>query len=435
MRFVSICLAVALVATACAGDNSGDSPATTEAGSVPGMLIASGVDRAAPDAGPSDVASVAAGLQSFAADLYGQLAASSDGNIVYSPVSVYVALAMVYAGAVGATATELGKVLGKPVSTDGYHSALNTLSQAIDSRNRAETETEGAVEISIANSLWGQDGLTFEQAFLDLLAADYGAGMRVVDFEDPTGREEARLAINDWVAEETNDRIEDLIGVGVLDEMVRLVLVNAVYLNAAWLLPFVEKATTDGPFVLIDETEVQVPMMSADSTLRTADGTGWRAVEIPYAGNEMAMMIVMPDPGLFDQIEASLSEGLVETVRAALVAQPMVLGLPKFEIRSQAGLIPALQAMGLATATSDAADFSGMTGAPDLFISDVIHEAWISVDEAGTEAAAATAVVMSLTAAPLDPIRFDVNRPFLFVLHDVETGSILFMGRVMNPGT
>jgi serpin B len=441
MRFATVIVVIGLVAAACgSGAGTTETSETTETtespggGSVPGMLIASDIDRADPDAPASDVDAIGGAMRGFAADLYLQLNVG-DGNLVYSPVSVYVALAMTYAGAAGTTADEMAAILGNDLSIDEFHAAMNTLGRAVDSRNREATEYEGAVEISIANSLWGQEGLAFEQAFLDLLALDYGAGMRVVDFVAPAAREAARSAINDWVAGETNDRIEDLIPDGVLDSLVRLVLVNAVYLNAAWLTPFSEGATSDGPFALLDGTEALVPMMHSDATMRTAQGTDWQAVELPYAGNELAMLIVMPDEGSFSDVEASLSEGLIDSVVGSLSAKQIVLSLPKFEIRTQAGLIPALQALGLVEATSDLADFSGMTGTPDLFISDVIHEAWISADEAGTEAAAATAVVMSLTAAPLEPVRFEVDRPFLFVLHDVETGSILFMGRVLDPSS
>jgi serpin B len=235
------------------------------------------------------------------------------------------------------------------------------------------------------------------------------------------------------VAEETNDRIEDLLGKGVLDELVRLVLVNAVYLNAAWLMPFDEAGTVEAPFTLLDGSEVPVPMMHTDASMPFGRGDGWQALQIPYGGGELAMLVILPDEGAFSPVEASLSDGLIDQVVESLSPEQVMLALPKFEIRTQIGLVPALQAIGLAEATSAGADFTGMTGAEDLFISDVIHEAWISADEAGTEAAAATGVNMSLTAAPMEPLPFAVDRPFLFVLRDAATGSILFMGRVVDP--
>jgi serpin B len=385
------------------------------------MLIASDIGRAAPVAPEADVSIAAAGLIDFATDLYANLA-EQDGNLVFSPVSVYVALAMTYAGAAGSTAEEMAAILGDGLGEEAFHSALNVLDQAVETRNRESTEYEGAVELSIVNSLWGQDGLAFEQTFLDLLGRDYGAGIRLVDFIDPAAREEARLAINDWVAGETNDRIEELVGEGVLDAMVRLVLVNAVYLNAAWMTPFAEEATSVGDFHLLDGSVRQAQMMNMSTMLRFAEGDRWRAIELPYAGNELAMLVIVPNEGSFVDVETALETDLLEAVMAGFAHQQVAVALPKFEIRHQAGLIPALRAMGLTEATGSGADFSGMTGGKDLFIT-------------GTEAAAATAVIMSLTAAPDTPMEFNVDRPFLYVLHDTETGSILFMGRVVDPST
>ncbi len=432
MRLTVIVLACALVAAACG--NGGAVITSTTADGSPGMLIASEVQRAAADAPRTDVDLAANGLAEFAADLYAQLAAG-DGNVVYSPISVYVALAMTYAGASGSTAEEMAAVLGDQLGAEAFHAAMNVLDQALESRNRDATEREGSVELSVVNSLWGQQGYEFRQAFLDLLALDYGAGMRTVDFIDPAAREEARAAINDWVAGETNDRIEELIQQGVLDDLVRLVLVNAVYLDAAWAMPFSEDATSEGDFLLLDGTTVRVPLMRQSGQLRYAEGEGWRAVELPYAGRELAMLVVVPDEGSFGAVETQMSNGLLAEVSSGLVGAEVALMLPKFEIRTQVGLIPMLRAVGLTEATGSSADFSGMTGDRDLFISDVVHEAWISADEAGTEAAAATAVIMSLTAAPIDVVELTVDRPFMFALHDLETGSILFMGRVLDPSS
>ncbi len=436
MRRTALLIVLSLLATACGStDSSSSTTASTGPGdvTVAGMLVASDLDRDDPAASAADVEQVAAGLRAFAAELYAEMV--GEGNMVYSPVSVYTALAMTYAGATGTTADEMAALLGDEISFDAFHSAMNALDQALTARNHEATESEGAVEMSVANSLWGQKGMVFESPFLDLLARDYGSGMRIVDFIDSSAREEARLAINDWVAGETNDRIEDLIQQGVLDDLVRLVLVNAVYLDAAWQTPFEEAATTDDPFVLLDGSEISTETMHQQLTVPYGVGEGWQAVRIPYAGNELGMLVVLPDKGRYEQVEDSLSLGLLDTVSGALSLEPVMLSLPKWEIRTQIGLVPPLQALGLNEATSAAADFSGMTGARDLFISDVVHEAWISADEAGTEAAAATAVIMSLTAVPLEPISFTVDRPFIFVLEDIETGSILFMGRVVDPGS
>lgn len=430
MRLTALLVVLALIGAACSGAES--SPADSGDGTVAGMLVASDVERSDPQAPESDVDLVGASQREFAADLYGRL--SPTGNLVFSPVSIYTALAMAYTGAASTTAAEMASMLGASLTFADFHAAMNVLDQALATRNREATEFEGAIELSIANSLWGQEGMEYEPEFLDLLARDYGSGMRVVDFIEAAAREEARQAINAWVAGETNDRIDELLQDGVLDSMVRLVLVNAVYLNAAWQTPFDEAATSDQPFTLLDGSERSVPTMSQELTLPYATDSGWQAIRLPYAGNELGMLIVVPYAGEFEEVANRLADGLLDEVSESMSATTVRLNLPKFEIRSQIGLVPPLQSMGLEEATSDRADFSGMTGAKDLFISDVIHEAWISADEAGTEAAAATAVMMSLTAAPLEPIALSIDRPFLFALEDIETGSVLFMGRVVDPG-
>ena len=430
MRLTALLVVLALIGAACSGAES--SPADSGDGTVAGMLVASDVERGDPQAPESDVDRVGMSQREFAADLYGRL--SPTGNLVFSPVSIYTALAMAYTGAASTTAAEMASMLGASLTFADFHAAMNVLDQALATRNREATEFEGAIELSIANSLWGQEGMEYEPEFLDLLARDYGSGMRVVDFIEAAAREEARQAINAWVAGETNDRIDELLQDGVLDSMVRLVLVNAVYLNAAWQTPFDEAATSDQPFTLLDGSERSVPTMSQELTLPYATDSGWQAIRLPYAGNELGMLIVVPYAGEFEEVANRLADGLLDEVSESMSATTVRLNLPKFEIRSQIGLVPPLQSMGLEEATSDRADFSGMTGAKDLFISDVIHEAWISADEAGTEAAAATAVMMSLTAAPLEPIALSIDRPFLFALEDIETGSVLFMGRVVDPG-
>jgi serpin B len=289
---------------------------------------------------------------------------------------------------------------------------------------------ERKVLVTIANALWGQDGHAFEADFLDALAENYGAGMRIVDFVGAT--EAARGVINEWVADETNDRITDLIPEGALGPMVRMVLTNAVYLDATWRVPFDPEATADGPFTLLDGPQVTVPIMHQEESLPYASGEGWQAVELPYVGGELAMTILVPDAGRYGEIEADAG-ALLDAVRGSEVRM-VRLGLPSFEFRTQTGLGDVLRRLGMPGAFDPAtADFSGMTAAERLFISDVIHEAFIAVDEAGTEAAAATAVVMRATGAPMDAVTLEIDRPFLFSLYDRETGAVLFMGRVLDP--
>jgi serpin B len=422
----ALVVALALVAAAC-GDGG--------ASSSPGALIASDLERRGPDAPAGDIAAVAAGNNAFAAAAYALLA-EEQGNLVYSPASIRLALAMTYAGARGRTAAEMAEVLRFDLSDEALHAALNALDQALASRNQEFPPTGDGVErkviLSIANSLWGQDGFAFRQEFLDTLAENYGAGMRVVDFVEAT--EAARQAINDWVAGETNDRITDLIAEGVLSEMTRLVLTNAVYLDATWASLFAEEDTWEAPFFLLDGSEVTVDTMHQDGSFPYAVGNGWQAVELPYVGSELAMLLLVPDRGRFAEVEGLVSGGLIDEVTAALEGAQVDLGLPKFEFRTKASVADLLVALGMPTAFDPGeADFSGMTDEGRLFISDVIHEAFIKVDEEGTEAAAATAVIMDLTAAPAEGVELQIDRPFLFSLYDRETGEILFMGRVLNP--
>src|SRR3990172_9369908 len=397
-------------------------------------FIASDLSRAVSEAPDADVEAVIATEQAFAADLYAALAAA-EGNLVFSPLSIHLALAMALGGVEGETATQMESALRVAgIDPGALHAALNALDAALAARNREPVQVgdrEEKVEISVVNSLWGQRGFEFLAEYLDLLATNYGAGMRLVDFK--TAAEEARLAINEWVADQTNDRITDLIPEGAIDELTRLVLVNAVYLDATWASQFSPDATFDAPFTLLDGTEVTVPTMHQSLSVPYAAGDGWQAVELPYTGEELSMIIVVPDAGSFPAVEESVG-ALLDQVRAALTRSEVYLSLPKFEIRTQAGLADALRALGMTDAFDPAAaDFTGISVEEELYVSDVIHEAFISVDEDGTEAAAATAVIIGTTSAPVAVVELTVDRPFLFFLQDRATGAVLFLGRVVNP--
>ena len=439
-------LALALLAAACGDDDAtgttGEPDATTTSDpaapgpAAPGDVVASALARTSPEVSADDLAAAAAAERAFATAVFGLLA-EGDGNVVFSPASIHLALAMAYAGAKGDTAVEMAAVLGSPFADqERFHAALNALDTALEARNRVEppgpSGEERKVVVRTANALWGQQGVAFLTPFLDTLARNYGAGMRLVDYV--ADAEAARVAINGWVARETNDRITDLIPAGVLGPMTRLVLTNAVYLDASWAVPFDPKATADGAFSLLDGSEVTVPFMHLEESLPFAVGDGWQAVELPYLGGELAMLVVLPDAGRFDEVEASVGGGLFDTAAAGLTPTTVRLALPKFEYRTQETVSSLLQRLGMTTAFDpQSADFSGMTTEERLFIGEVIHEAFIAVDEAGTEAAAATAVVMRATAAPVDAVELDVDRPFLYSLYDRATGAILFMGRVLDP--
>jgi len=245
--------------------------------------------------------------------------------------------------------------------------------------------------------------------------------------------EEARVTINEWVSEQTEGRIKDLIPPGAIDALTRLVLTNAIYFNAAWSRPFEEERTEDAPFYRLDGSQVTVPMMRQVESFGYATGEGYQAVELPYDGHELSMVILVPKEGEFETFEAALDVQRLEAILQDLRYTQVALSMPKFEIESSFSLVDALAAMGMPVAFSDEADFSGMTGSRDLTISDVVHKAFVSVDEAGTEAAAATAVIMKLTSAPMEPVEMRIDRPFLFAIRDLQTGALLFVGRVVDP--
>ncbi len=397
-------------------------------------LAIANVERVA--AATGDAAPGARSIGAFGADLYAVLATASDDNLVFSPASILVALAMTRAGAAGATATELDAVLHLD-DPEAIHHALNGLTRALEARSgTVEVEGEPAsVELAIANAVWGQRTLTWRRPFLDVLAREYGAGVRLADFvADP---ETARTVVNGWVGEETRGRIPELLAPETVDALTRLVLVNAIYLKAPWATPFDAEATRPAPFTLLDGSTVEVPFMARhDETMAYGRGSGWQAVELPYAGGALALLVLLPDRSELATVEGRLAAGLLDDAARALAPSDVALLLPKWDLETRVELSEALAALGMPTAFTDAADFTGMTTDEPLRIGFVIHQANITVDEAGTEAAAATAAGMETTAAPgpePEPISVTVDRPFLYALRDRETGAVLFLGRVTNP--
>ena len=419
---------------------AGDTNTTSTTGSAANddvLLAASDLSRVSASAPRADVLSASAAINAFGADLYAVLAKTAgDGNLVFSPASIETALAMTYAGAAGPTADEMAKTLHFGLQGDALHQAFNSLDSLLESRSWQGKDPEGkdqGVLVKTANSLWAQKDLAFEKLFLDTLAANYGAGVRLVEYK--TAAEDARKTINEWVAGQTEDKIKDLIPQGALDELTRLVLVNAVYLDATWASQFDKAATADGQFTTLAGSTVTTPMMSQSAGFAYGMGEGWEAVELPYARDELSMLLIVPQQGRFAEIEGRLESGLIDEAVGGLSRDAEVeLTMPKFKFRTQAGLSDALKALGMEEGFNPAAaDFSGMTKQEALYVSDVIHEAFIAVDEEGTEAAAATAVIMRATAAPMTMVQMKVDRPFLFALRDRDTGAILFIGRVTDP--
>jgi serpin B len=382
---------------------------------------------ASPELSPADADLLIAGNTAFAFNLY-QALRGQDGNLFYSPHSISVALAMTYAGARGQTADQMAATLQFLLAQDRLHPAFNWLDAELAGRGDGAQGKDGqGFRLNVVNALWGQKDYSFLPAFLDVLAENYGAGLNILDFMNET--EQSRLAINDWVSDHTEGRIEDLIPQGAIDAATRLVLTNAIYFNAAWAQPFDPRRTADGPFYLRDGTQVVVPMMRESQPVSYVLGTGYQAVELLYDGGELSMLILLPDAGQFDVFEGALDAERINDIIAALQPGRVFLTMPGFEFDSEFSLSDTLAAMGMPLAFSGAADFSAITGNRDLFISEVVHKAFVAVDEAGTEAAAATGVVMP-TSMPPD---LTIDRPFIFLIRDIDTGAILFVGRVLNP--
>ena len=319
------------------------------------------------------------------------------------------------------------------LSQDSLHPALNGLDIDLNSRGEgARGKDGGAFRLNIVNAVWGQKGFEFLPEFLDVLAKNYGSGLRILDFvAEP---EPSRITINDWVSKQTKGRIKDLVPQGAIDPRTRLILTNAIYFNAAWKFRFNGKPTSDGTFDLLDGTKITARMMQQTEKYGYAEGDNYQAIEIPYDGDELSMVILLPDGGQYEDFESSMDYETVGNIISDIRERLVSLETPKFNFESEFSLNNVLATMGMPIAfLPSCADFSGMTGNQDLFIEDVIHKGFVAVDKSGTEAAASTAVRMGFISAPPRPWLVTVNRPFVFLIRDIETGTILFMGRVLNP--
>lgn len=401
----------------------------------PAQVAASQLSRLEnPSVTASDQEQLIAGNTTFAFDLY-QAIRSQSGNLVYSPYSISLAFAMAYAGARNETATQMADVLHYRLPTDQFHPAFNALDLDLDRRptQAAGVDEQDRFQLSIANSTWASKDWSFLPAYLDLLALNYGAGMHLVDFK--SAPEAARKQVNDWVSEQTNKRILDILPKGSVEPRTVLVLANAIYFKAQWQSEFNSGFTGPGPFHLLDGSTVDVPMMQKhpEENYAYAEGDGWQAVSLPYKGGLADMIILLPELGSFNTFEASLTAEKYQQVVSALKSQTVILSVPKFKFDAELGLKDALVGMGMQDAFSEnVADLSGMDGTHLLYLSDAFHKAFIAVDEKGTEAAAATAVLAVPASMPVG-VDMQINRPFLFFIRDIPSGTVLFMGRVVDP--
>ncbi len=390
-------------------------------------IVRSALERdLSPDVPAADTAALVAGNSAFAADLYQQVHGEA-GNLFMSPHSISIALAMTYAGAAGSTATQMAEALSFDLPAAQLHPAFNGLDLVLESRGGAADSDTIPFRLNVANSIWGQEGYPFQDPFLDTLAVNYGAGMNVLDFL--TQAEDSRVRINDWVEAQTNNKIEELLPRGAINGGTRLVLTNAVYFSAAWSEPFEASATSDATFTTPTGPVTTATMHSLHEA-GYGEGAGWKAAELGYDGGELSMVIVVPDD--LAAFEASLSGETFATVGAALGTRLLDLSLPKFTFDAPLDLKEPLQALGMTDAFDGEADFSGIDGSRSLAITDVLHKGFVSIDEAGTEAAAATAVIVGVTSSP-EPATLSVDRPFVFFIKDIQTGAILFVGRVVDP--
>lgn len=384
------------------------------------------LDRQLAD-GSSDTATMVEGNTAFALDLYRQLS-TSQGNLFFSPYSISNALAMTYAGARDQTAAEIAQVFHFQLEPNRLHPAFTELIAAL------EADHASTYQLAIANRLWGQKNYGFLPEFLNLLERYYSAPLQEVDFINAT--ENARLTINAWVEQQTQNKIQDLLSQGILDSATRLVLTNAIYFQGNWLVPFDASQTRNQPFYLSSGETIEVPMMHQMEYWNYAPLDGLQVLELPYQGETLSMVILIPEQsdGLA-ALEQQLTPDHLQQWLVAAQEYPMMMDggavsvwLPKFKLTSTFELKDTLSAMGMPQAFTNA-DFSGMNGQRDLVISQVIHKAFVEVNEQGTEAAAATAVVT--TRGGTQNCRID--RPFVFLIRDRDSGSILFLGRVVNP--
>lgn len=383
-----------------------------------------------PNIPPAEIHNLVEGNNTFALDVY-QALRSENGNLILSPYSISLALAMTYAGARGETESQLAQTLHFPPQAQ-VHPAFNALDLELNKKPLNLDKDQEPLQLNIANAVWAEQTFAFLPEFLDTLARNYGAGVRLADFINQPNQE--RITINNWVSDQTEDKINDLLPEDSVGPDTRMVLVTAIYFKADWLDPFDANDTYDIPFNLLDGSQVNVPMMGQGMYIPYASGDGYQAVELPYAGSTAAMNIIVPDEGRFEEIESALTYDLLEDVFGKMNQTSVMLRFPKFKFESSFALPDALKQMGMSDAfDSGKADFSAMTGGRDLFIGNVIHKAFVAVDEEGTEAAAATAVIMEATGAPMWDITLVIDRPFIFFIRDLQSGQILFIGRMLNP--
>jgi serpin B len=370
---------------------------------------------------------VVASNNKFALELYGKLE-NQQGNLFLSPYSISTALAMTSAGARGQTEKQMAETLClAPMKNEQFHKTFGEIIRQLNASGE-----KGGYELTVANALWGQKDYKFLPEFLTLVRENYGGDLKQVDFSTQT--EPARKTINAWVESKTKDKIKELIKPGTLDSMTRLVLTNAIYFKGKWERPFKPERTRVAPFTLLGGQNVKATIMNQTGKFGYMETNDIQVLEMPYVNNDLSMVILLPQKtdGIKEMEKGLTSENLSGWL-AGLRKREVQVFFPRFKTTSEFELAGVLGAMGMPDAFSGKADFSGMTGNKDLFISAVVHKAYVDVNEEGTEAAAATGVAMKSTSFGKPPAVFRADHPFIFLIRDNQTGSILFLGRTANP--
>jgi serine protease inhibitor len=370
---------------------------------------------------------IVAGNNKFAIELYQNLQ-SREGNLFLSPYSISTALAMTYAGAKSETEKQMAQTLCfPPIKNEQFHKTFGEIIKQLNASGK-----KGSYELTVANALWGQKDYKFLPDFLTIVRENYGGDLQQVDFAAQA--EAARKTINAWVESKTKDKIKELIKPGTLDSMTRLVLTNAIYFKGKWASPFKPEQTQDSPFVLLDGQKINVPTMNQTGRFGYMETNDIQILEMPYLNNDLSMVILLPKQtdGVKGLEKELVSDNLAGWL-AGIHKREVQVFFPRFKMTSEFELAMVLGTMGMPDAFSGKADFSGMTGNRDLFISAVVHKAYVDVNEEGTEAAAATGVAMKLTSIGTLPAVFKADHPFIFLIRDNQTNSILFLGRVANP--
>lgn len=397
---------------------------------ISGILMLSSIFGSAARVQSAQTQALVQGNNAFALQLYGQLRATP-GNLFFSPYSISTCLAMTYAGARGETEQQMARVFHFPGEQAQVHSSFGELQ-----RQLGEAAKEG-IELNVANALWAEKEPPLLPAFLQIASGEYQANVNQADFR--TSAEAARNQINQWVAQKTKDKIKDILPPGSIDGMTRMVLADAIYFKGTWLKQFEKGETRDQPFHLSSARQVQAPLMHHTDEVRYMEEDAYQAVELPYQGGELSMMVLLPrNVDGCTGLEAYLTPALLARSLSQMKKQKVEIFLPRFKLESKFELQQTLAKMGMPNAFGAAADFSGMDGTRNLFISAVFHKAWGEVNEEGTEAAAATAITIKRSAIirePAPPPVFRADHPFIFLIRDARSGSLLFLGRLANPAS